>query len=375
MTRPAPGAVHGRRQGDGPASAYRQQWRRHRHERGPRPVIDPSLDADVAWTLRASPGALRAARAHAGARHPAHTGRGGHGNGHGNTAHPMREAARRARRNHHVDPFTVFSVVAFLALVAGTTGVGGAVLALVIIGSIGAVRQATRDLGNQGARRKLRLAMEHGDRFVLPEDLDHACQELLRRTQDAVDSVLASRVNQAGLIDTIDNRVTLPEETWRVAVQLARLSAMNAEHHRIVPRDLPAEVASAFAPYTAALDAAFESLSARVRALEDYAWRVYRADQVYRAFRQLEVLAERTPEYEQLLADVVRDELAAPHIEHLSDQAEQVRALFRQSIDVAREAGAHLLAGGLTPATPDVPAPPAPRATPGPPAAPEPRDA
>jgi hypothetical protein len=240
--------------------------------------------------------------------------------------------------------FAFVSVVGFLVLVAGLTDLAGMLLAMTIVSALATLRWAARDTGGRTARRQLRLALEHSGSYVLPEDLDRTCQDLLRRTQDATESVLASRVNQAGLIDTIDNRVTLPEETWRIACRLARLTAMNAEHHRIVPRDLPTEVAEAFQPYTAALNTALGALTARVQALEEYAWRVYQADRVYRAHQQLEVLSERAPDYHGLLADILSDQHAVPHIGKLADQAEHVNELFRQSIHDARLAATHLLA-------------------------------
>ncbi|SDR30991.1 hypothetical protein [Thermostaphylospora chromogena] len=314
-------------------------------------MFDPLLPPEVALTLESSPVALRAARTHGKetTRHPAYPDRPGPERAH------LREAARKARKGGGVDPFTVFATIAFLLIVAGLTNMSGLLMAAVAVGVVAAVRQGVLDGANRGARRRLRIAMEYGDRYVLPEDLDRNCRELLRRAQDATDSVLASQINREGLIDTIDNRVTLPEETWRIAQQLARLSAMTAEHQRIVPRDLPTEAESAFAPYTAALDAAFESLSSRVQALEEYAWQVHRADQIYRAFQQLEVLKKRTPEYERLLADILRDEPFTDQVEQMSDRAEQVRELFQRSIDRARQAGAHLL--DTRPADPSVPPP------------------
>ncbi|GLW07809.1 hypothetical protein Misp01_29390 [Microtetraspora sp. NBRC 13810] len=315
-------------------------WRR-RPARESGTAFDPSLPDDVARLLRDSPDALRAARAQAAAD--------------GTGADPWgADAARRAaawlRTGAGPRLFTIFVLIGCLVLVAGLTNVGGLLLAMTTLGAIGTVRWVTTDAEGRRERRLLRAAAEHADRYVLPEDLDRVCLGLLRRAQDAADAVLAAQVTRAGLIDTIDNRVTLPEETWRIARQLARLSAMSAEHRSIVPPDVPPEVASAFTPYNAALEAAAASLTARVRTLEEYAWQVHRADQVYRAFRQLEVLAERTPDYERLVADLVRDELARPHIERLADQAEQVRELFQQSVDGAREAAAHLLTGRRDPA-------------------------
>ena len=340
-------AAHGPGYGAGrarePGHGHRT-WQQQRPPRGPRLVIDPLLAPEVSWTLRSNPLLLREARAHLARDHDGRRRAESAAAAARSVAHQGREAAGQVRKAGNADLFTFFSVVAFMVLMTGMANVGGVIFAMMVVGAVATVKWATAGSGNRKARRQLRVAIENADRYVLPEDLDHACQDLLRRTQDAVESVLASQVNQAGLIDTIDNRITLPEETWRIARQLARLSGMHAEHYRIVPQDLPGELAEAFRPYTAALNTALSSLTARVRALEDYAWRVHQADRVYQAYGRLEVLAERTPEYESLLADIVDDELAVPHIEQLSGRADQVRELFRQSIQDARLAAAHLLA-------------------------------
>jgi hypothetical protein len=195
----------------------------------------------------------------------------------------------------------------------------------------------------RSTRRRIRAAQVHANRFILPEDLDYPCQMLLRRAQNAVEAIMGSRVHRDGLIDTIDNRVSLPEEVWQIAQRLRKLSSMHAEHGKIVPRELPPGMEDAFKPYTTALDAAWTSLSHRVRHLEKYAKQVIKADKVYHAHRRLEALAAKTPEYQQLIADTVRDELAHERIRELADQAAHMRKLFEESIAQARLAAGELI--------------------------------
>lgn len=278
----------------------------------PRLVIDPSLPADVSVELRASPHLLRQAR------------QGG-----------------QAERSSSAAMLLVLPAVLLLVwLVTDVTGVvvAGAAMALIAL-----LRWAATDMSKRTARRRLRLAREHAADYVLADDLDYPCQMLLRRAQEAVDTVLASDVHRAGLLDSIDNRVTLPEEVWQISTRLARLSRMHAEHGRIVPRELPSTLEDAFKPYSTALDAAWTSLSKRVRHLEDYALQVLKADEVFHAHRRLEALAARTPEYQRLIADTVRDDLAHRHIRELAEQAEMVRRLFKESIDQARQTAGELL--------------------------------
>jgi hypothetical protein len=155
--------------------------------------------------------------------------------------------------------------------------------------------------------------------------------------------VLGSRVNRDRLLDDIDNAVTLPAELWHLSVRLAKLARTRAEHERIVPRDLPHDIAEVFEPYDQALDLARARLANRVAALEAYAGEVRRADAVYRAFRQLGVLRERTGEYQRLVAESAVDQPAAEPIGRLGERAEDVERIFRRSIDEARRAGGHLL--------------------------------
>ncbi len=241
------------------------------------------------------------------------------------------------------NPTLLFVLPGILLLAFILTGTTGVIVTAFGMGLIALLRWLAVDATNRATKRRLQLAYQYAAHYVLPEDLDYPCQRLLRRAQSAVDAILASQVNRAGLIDTIDNRVTLPEEVWQIAQRLARLSSMHAEHGRLIPRDLPSGMEDAFKPYTTALDAAWTSLSRRVRHLEQYAKQVVKADKVFHAHRRLEALAARTPDYQQLIAETVHDEMAHTHIRQLADQAAHVRKLFEESIAEARQAAGELL--------------------------------
>ncbi|WP_156325799.1 hypothetical protein [Nonomuraea sp. SBT364] len=283
----------------------------------PRMVIDPSLPPEISVELRSSPQVLRMART-------------------GRRMEPSHSSAWL---------FVVPGALLFIWLVTGS--MAGVAMTAMGLSLIAMLRWMAVDATNRAARRRLRLAYEYAGHYVLPEDLDYPCQVLLRRAQAAADAILGSQVHRAGLIDTIDNRVTLPEELWQISQRLAKLSAMHAEHGRLVPRDLPSGLADAFKPYSTALDAAWTSLSRRVRNLEKYAKQVLKADKVFHAHQRLEALAARTPDYQQLVAETVRDDLARAHIKELADQASQVRRLFEESIHEARQAAGELLRSPL----------------------------
>ncbi|RSN04338.1 hypothetical protein DMB42_32265 [Nonomuraea sp. WAC 01424] len=276
-------------------------------------MIDPSLPPEVSVELRSSPHILRMARS-------------------------------GKRMDPSFSPVLLFALPALLLMVWIVTGQGEvAFISGIGMGLIALIRWMALDSSHRIVKRRLRLANTYADRFILPEDLDRPCQMLLRRAQDAAEAVLNSKVHKAGLIDSVENQVSLPEEIWQISHRLRRLSSMHAEHGRLIPRELPPGMEDAFKPYTSALDTAWTSLSHRVRHLEKYAKQVLKADKVFHAHRRLEALAAKTPEYQQLLADTVRDELAHERIRELADQAAHVRKLFEESVMQARQAAGELL--------------------------------
>ncbi|MEV0620751.1 hypothetical protein AB0I81_46020 [Nonomuraea sp. NPDC050404] len=283
----------------------------------PRLVIDPSLHPEISVELRSSPHILRMARS-------------------------------GSRMDTTLNPALLFVLPGFLLMLSVLTGNLLFYLASVGSGLMVLIRWMAVDTSYRSTRRRLRLAREHANQYILPEDLDRPCQMLLRRAQNAVEAIMGSQVHKAGLIDSIDNQVSLPEEIWQISQRLRKLSSMHAEQGRIIPRELPSGMEDAFKPYTTALDAAWTSLSRRVRHLEKYAKQVLKADKVYHAHLRLEALAAKTPEYQQLIAETVRDELAHERIRELSDQAAHVRKLFEESILQARQAAGELLRSPLT---------------------------
>ncbi|GIH99517.1 hypothetical protein [Planobispora takensis] len=284
--------------------------------RPPSLIVDPALPDSVSSVLRASPETLRAVRMGdiPSARGP--------------------------------DPVKVFSVAGSMGLIWIVTNFTVMLAMLILIGVFSGVQRLAADPGPRQERRRMRVAIDHANRFILPEDLDAECGALLRRAQDAAETVLESRVNRAALLDTIDNAVTLPDQTWQIATKLVRLSSLRAEYLRIVPNTPPPEVAEAFVPYSKALETARTSLIRRIEAMEEYAAQVRRADAVYHSYRQLELLAERTPQYEQLVADTTGDALAIPQLQELTGQARRIRELFLESMEDARRAAGYLMDSG-----------------------------
>src|ERR1041385_3766082 len=135
----------------------------------PRLVIDPSLPPDISIQLRSSPHLLRMAR----------TGR---------------------QMGSSFNPVLLLVLPALLMMIWAVTDTSGAIVAALGMSLIALLRWMAVDSTNRAAKKRLRLASEYAAHYVLPEDLDHPCQMLLRRAQDAVDAILNSQVNRAGLI-------------------------------------------------------------------------------------------------------------------------------------------------------------------------------
>ncbi|WP_406313670.1 hypothetical protein OHA77_35575 [Streptosporangium sp. NBC_01639] len=187
-----------------------------------------------------------------------------------------------------------------------------------------------------------RHAHWYEDRYLLAEDFDHASTRLLDRTGQAVDSILRSEVNAAGMLDDVRNSVMLPAQEWEIARLLAKLSALRAEHREAAYGGSSPEVAAAMAPLDRALAASETAVVARVEALERYARHVAAAERALRAHDQIELLRARLPRYEELLAESGADALAVPELDHLSEDAGRLEQALRDSVRSAHEAFRYL---------------------------------
>ncbi|MFB4316678.1 hypothetical protein [Actinomadura sp. 21ATH] len=235
-----------------------------------------------------------------------------------------------------------------LVWLAPLTVLGMGVLGAPVLGSLWllglAMMAVLVALGSPAVSLDLQRARElarRRDRYLTPEDLDGEARDLLGRVQAATDTVRDSEVNRAGLLDDVDNAVTLPRQEWEIAQVLARQSNLRKEHRVWAAADesVVPEVKAALRPYQEKLDLAVAAVVRRVEALERYAERTRAADEAYRAQRHLDALAARAHEYDDLLADSVRDDLALPAIERLTEQSDELVRRLRDRLTEAAEAG------------------------------------
>ena len=201
-------------------------------------------------------------------------------------------------------------------------------------------------LGTPSVSLDLRRARElerRRDRYLTPQDFDDDGRAMLGRVQAAVDAVRDSEVNRRGLLDAVDNAVTLPRQEWEIAQVLSRQSKLRTEYDEMAAgaAGVP-EAEAALRPLRDKLDQSVEAVTRRVEALERYAERARSADEVVRAQRHLETIAEKAHEYDELLADTVRDDLALPAIERLTEQGDELLRTLRERLAEAAEAGGEL---------------------------------
>ncbi|GAA3195793.1 hypothetical protein [Actinocorallia longicatena] len=190
--------------------------------------------------------------------------------------------------------------------------------------------------------RRARALTARTDRFLTVDAFDTEASELLGRVQHSLDTVRSAKVVADGLLEGIDPAVELPRQEWEIAQILARQSKLRRDAAALT---LSPQITEALKPQQDKLAISVAAVTRRVEALEKYAARTREADIAYRACRQLEDLASHAHEYDELLADSVRDDLAVPAIERLTEQSDELLRTLQDRLDDATEA-AELLPPG-----------------------------
>ncbi|MFA1548244.1 hypothetical protein [Actinomadura chokoriensis] len=195
-----------------------------------------------------------------------------------------------------------------------------------------------------------RLARRLSGRYIVAADLDPDAKILLCRAQDAIGAVLESEVNRAGLLDGMDNALTLPAEEWEIAQTLVAHSRMRDEQRALRESDLTPLEKAGFAPQRDALRRSVAAVTGRIEALEEYAARTAAADAVYRRQRrgtlpppdrsaEISELRQRDEAYEELLARTAAHDLATERIGELAEDASEIEAALRRAADASTSLG------------------------------------
>lgn len=224
-----------------------------------------------------------------------------------------------------------FALVGLLLLVTVTLGEGAASAVPYVI--------AAADLGTAGwlVRCALseppghRAARIHHGRYYTAEDFDDDAADLLGRAQRAVETVLQAESSRRGLLDTVDNAVTLPRVLWEIADTVRAQTVLRAEQREAASGVMTPELHAVLVPQRAALARSVASVVERVDRLETYARRVMEADAAYRARH----LMDSNDKYRELLART-HDETA---LAGLSDRARALEETLARSVREAIDTG------------------------------------
>jgi hypothetical protein len=287
-------------------------------ESGILPVIDPDLDEGLARRLRAHPGLLRHVRTGSAWA--------------GETARPR-----------GVDWWRVTGMaLVFAVILSAALGADAGMFVFVALSVSTGAYGLRLGLWHRRLGSLRRAAQANADRFCLPGDLDENGRALLARAQDAIRRVRESEVAKAGLLESGENAVTLPQQEWQIAKTLRKVAQLRQDQRDVLAEGVTPQAEAALRPLRDALDDVESSVTARVEALERYADRTAEADAAYHAHAQVVRVARRAAEYQDLLAETVADDLAVSEIDRLARNAADLEKALHDSLDAAQQAGVEL---------------------------------
>jgi hypothetical protein len=187
--------------------------------------------------------------------------------------------------------------------------------------------------------------LRHRDQIVAPYSLDRVCRRLLLRAQVAIDSVLDSGAEEAGLPGIVAEG-TLRRHEWEIAVALRDITDLRAEHESSVADSLGPMTDAILQPHQRALQLAQDAISSRVTALERYAAQVSAAETAYRDWQDALRVSQLNGRYLDLVARTAADEHAVLEISGLTEQAAAAAEAFRDTTQQVSLAAAALVLPG-----------------------------
>ena len=171
----------------------------------------------------------------------------------------------------------------------------------------------------------------HG-RYLTDDDFDLRSRVLLRRAQDAIDTVASSEVGRAGLLDQPAASAALASQEWDMALALREQGRLRARRAELAASGAGPVTAAVLDGQDRAAHLADSSIADRVVALERYAAEVGEADAVYRDGQQAAALAELGHRHLDMLARTAADEHGIAEIESLAEQARALRRALGQGL-------------------------------------------
>ncbi|WP_283135748.1 hypothetical protein [Rhizohabitans arisaemae] len=196
--------------------------------------------------------------------------------------------------------------------------------------------------GKGAGRRNRRLNRKYRGRYLTSADFDDVAKVQLARVQDAIDGVLEDAAAFGDRSEAAEAAVVLPHREWQVAGALARQSTLRRQQAKARRNAAGDRVRALLKPQEQALAASVAATEEQIAAIERYAETVRRARSAQLEWEQCQEILARNPEYVELLAATVKDDLAAADLRSLSGQAELLKAAYDAQISETVRAGRRL---------------------------------
>jgi len=186
--------------------------------------------------------------------------------------------------------------------------------------------------------------------------LDRDCLELLERAEDAVRSIMNSDARAKNLLNTYVDEGLLRDNIHTIETVAKKITDLRAKHKSImamsvtepdarqpghrVERSPAADKTEQTAPMTAAvigpqrqvIEMVLGSAKSRVESLEHYAASVKAVDATYRDWIGAQHAEGLNESVRDLLANAVKDELAAEELRALTERTAQAKEAFQESV-------------------------------------------
>jgi hypothetical protein len=287
------------------------------------------------------------------------------------------------------------AVSSILASISGAQAILAAVVSSVVTGgaAFGAAKLQAREnrrrratwlareqaieLERQRRQQQLERQQELQRQWSLKHGLDRDCAELLRRAEIAVRNILQSDARAENLLDPPADEKLLRDGVERVLSAGARITDLRDKQRSITVRSLPKSEQAGLAegqgnlsdsgagrpgergerapgpmtgavlePQQQALALVLSSMTSRVENLEHYASSVKKVDATYRDWIGSQEAARLNDPVRDVLAEMVRDKLAAEELNRLTERTSMAEQALRQSIQEANLAAETLALPG-----------------------------
>lgn len=186
------------------------------------------------------------------------------------------------------------------------------------------------------AQRSSQLDKLDDSHFVRPSDLDKSSKKLLSRAQDAIRTVLGSKVNASDSLGPAAEELELRRHEWDVAKALRKISRLRSELEASAKDGAPGPVtADVLNSQRRALTLATDATTSRISALERYAAELKAADAAESDWRAALKVSDRNDQYLDLIAYTAADDHAIAEINDLSERAAAAAQVFRDHLHQA----------------------------------------